>query len=281
MSQITYLPFVNRMITKYEGGYGWNKKDPGGPTKYGITFYDLAAFQGVHVTASDAAAWASKVEAMPLSTADTIYATKYAAAIRYNDLPAGPDAVMMDYGVNSGTSRPVLAARAILGVKGGGAMDQALLDAIKKADPAQFVTAMCAERMEFLHKLRTFPEFGGGWTARVTDLKAYCLHLAAGGSAEAAPAAPDLTHTVTPKAIHVPQTAGKATAGSAVGAGSAAAAAGFPWYYVAGIVGATIVAGVVYEAIESNKANTANTTVVLPPTVVLPTVPAVPAVAAV
>ena len=37
-----YRPFVERMINRYEGGYGWNRSDPGGPTKDGITCYDLA-----------------------------------------------------------------------------------------------------------------------------------------------------------------------------------------------------------------------------------------------
>ena len=47
MSQLTYLPFTARMINRYEGGYGWNRADPGGPTKYGITCYDLAEHRGL------------------------------------------------------------------------------------------------------------------------------------------------------------------------------------------------------------------------------------------
>ncbi len=29
-----YKPFVERMISRYEGGYGWDRNDPGGPTKF-------------------------------------------------------------------------------------------------------------------------------------------------------------------------------------------------------------------------------------------------------
>ena len=44
MAANTYSAFVGGiMIPKYEGGYGWDKADPGGPTKYGITCFDLAA----------------------------------------------------------------------------------------------------------------------------------------------------------------------------------------------------------------------------------------------
>jgi lysozyme family protein len=278
MSVITYIPTIDRIIDKYEGGYGWNRSDPGGPTKYGITCFDLAEFMGQHMDSM--ARWAPIVQAMPRSTAETIYKNKYAKGIRYDDLPAGPDACMLDYGINSGNGRPLMVARAILGLKGGMApMDQTLLDAIKKADPITFVNAMCAERLHFLQALRTWSEFGGGWGRRVADLKVYCTHLAQGGAAAAAPNAPDLTHTVTPKGIHTGDTAPGKTAGGAVGAGTAAVAAGFPWYYVVGIVVATIVAGVIYEAVSANKASTANNTVVLPPGVKLPTVPAVPAAA--
>jgi lysozyme family protein len=279
MSVITYTAFVDRMISKYEGGYGWSKKDPGGPTKFGITCYDLAQHMGQKMDSMSR--WAPIVEDMTRETAELIYKTKYATALRYDDLPAGVDACMMDYGVNSGDSRPIHVARAILKIPGGGVMDQALLDAIKKCDPSIFVTAMCVERLQFMHAIRggaMWAEFGGGWGARVADLKAYCLHLAQGGTPAAAPIGADISHTVQPKAVHVAKTATTPTAGGAIGAGTAAHAAGFPWYVVAGVVVATIAAGVIYEAISAKTTATANTTVVLPPTVVLPTIPAVPAV---
>lgn len=276
--QSTYVDFMNkRLIPRYEGGYGWAKADPGGPTKYGITCYDLAEFE--HKRMNSMSAWAEPVRDMQLSVADTIYQNKYANAIHYNELPAGPDACIMDYGVNSGTSRPVRAARAILRIKGGGIMDQALLDAIKKTDPEVFVTALCAERMHFLHGLRTWRTFGGGWTSRVTDLKAYCLHLAKGGSVAAAPEASDLSHVVMPKAIHVPRTATTPSAGGAVAGGAAAAAAGFPWYYIAAGVIVPIFAGIIYEAYEAHHATNANNTIVLPAGIVLPTGLAAPVVA--
>ena len=280
MSVITYVPTIDRIIDKYEGGYGWNKKDPGGPTKYGITCYDLAEHMGQKMTSM--ATWAPIVQAMTRATAEQIYKTKYATAIRYDDLPAGPDACMLDYSINSGSSRAVLSARAILKITGRGVMDQALLDAIKKADPSVFVKAMCAERLHFMHAIRggaAWEEFGGGWGSRVADLQIYCLHLAAGGAPAAAPTATDISHTVQPKAVHVGNTAPKTTAGSAVGTGVAAHEAGFEWYYVVGIVALTVIAGVVYEVVSARSAANSNSAVVLPPNIVLPTVPAVPVAA--
>lgn len=276
MSAITYAAFVDRMISKYEGGYGWSKADPGGPTKFGITCYDLAAHMGQKMDSMER--WAPIVKAMTLQTAEEIYKTKYATAIRYDDLPAGIDACMMDYGVNSGTSRPVRSARAILKVPGNGVMDQALLDAIKKSDPVVLVNAMCAERLQFMHAIRggsAWVQFGGGWGARVADLKSYCTHLAQGGASAAAPDGIDLAHTLQPKAINVGKTATKSTTGGAISVGTTAQLAGFPWYVVVGAVVSTIVAGVIYEAVSANSAASANNLVVLPPTVTPPAVPAV------
>src|SRR5665213_1419957 len=101
--QADYDPFVGRMIQRYEGPYGWNKKDPGGPTKYGITCFDLAEHMGQKMDSM--ARWAPIVQAMTLATAEQIYSTKYAVAIGFNALPAGCDVVVMDYAVNSGVGR--------------------------------------------------------------------------------------------------------------------------------------------------------------------------------
>ena len=50
MTQADYTPFVERMIARYEGNYGWDAGDSGGPTKYGITCYDLAEHRNEKMT---------------------------------------------------------------------------------------------------------------------------------------------------------------------------------------------------------------------------------------
>src|SRR6202022_2808250 len=194
--QANYQPFTDRMINRYEGGYGWNKKDPGGPTNFGITCYDLAEHRGKKMHSM--AAWAPAVRDMTLAEAEAIYKTKYAAAIRFDDLPSGIDCCMEDYGVNSGISRPIRVARAIVKLPGAG-MDQALVDAINKVDRVRFIHAMCAERLAFMHAIRggaAWAEFGHGWNARVQDLQIYCDHIAGGGIGAVLPA-PDLAKVST------------------------------------------------------------------------------------
>lgn len=256
--QALYNAFIDRVIQRYEGGYGWNKADPGGPTKYGITCFDLAEHRGQSMNSMSA--WAPLVKAMTLAEAEAIYATKYAQAIRFADLPPGVDCCMLDYGINSGNGRPIAVARRLVGVPGNSKMDQALLDAIKKRDPAQFVSAMCDERLKFMHAIRggsAWATFGQGWGARVADLRAYCLHAAA-GTVGAAPTAPDLSNVATPKATNVGKTAPKTTAGGAASSGLGLHLVGFDWKYVALAVVGCVIVGVLYEAYHDIKAKQAN-----------------------
>lgn len=268
MALNTYAAFVDRMIGKYEGGYGWNRKDPGGPTKYGVTCFDLAEHLGQKMDSMDR--WAPLVKAMTLETAEQIYKVKYASAVRYDDLPAGIDVMMMDYGVNSGMSRPIRVARAIVGLPIGAKMDMALLDALKKIDPAKFIEAMSAERLHFMHGIRggsAWAEFGGGWGARVADLKAYALHLAAAPGTVAHPTAPDLTQVALPKATHGdPDITSKTIKKVVVAAPSSAAShfAGVPLELAAVLVGFVIVGGIAYVVHSKQMAAMANATVVLP-----------------
>jgi lysozyme family protein len=175
-----YSAFCSRMIKKYEGGYCWDKGDPGGPTKYGITCYDLAEHRGQKM--SSMSTWAPIVRGMPLSEAEEIYAKKYAKKTRFNDLESGKDCVMFDYGVNSGPSRPIRAAQKMLGKTVNGVFNDNLVEAINEADTKWFISSMKEERLTFMHNIRRgsmWKTFGRGWLARVNDLTAYSLALAA------------------------------------------------------------------------------------------------------
>lgn len=261
--QVDYRPFVDRMIGRYEGPYGWTKSDPGGPTKYGITCYDLAEYRGQRMTSMTT--WAPIVQAMTLAEAEAIFRTKYAAQIRFDDLPAGIDVTLMDYAVNSGVSRAILVARSLLGIQNHGAdINAADIAALHRVNAKTFIDSVDAERLRFMHAIRggtAWAEFGRGWQARVDDVRAYGEHLAAGGTPETAPPSPDLSKVNTPKAKHVPHTAGGKTAGGVVVAAGAAQAAGVPWWGVGLAAAGVIGAGIAYELWQEHKAATANAVV--------------------
>lgn len=257
--QANYKPFIDRLIRDYEGGYGWNKKDSGGPTKYGITCFDLAEHRHEHMTSMTA--WAPLVRAMTLAEAEEIYETKYAKPFCFNDLPSGPDVVGFDYGVNSGLSRPVLVWRRLLKVEGGDAMDLKLLKAVERVDPRWLIVETCAERLRFMHAIRggsAWVEFGKGWQKRVNDVELYGKQLLAGGSRDPVAIKPDAPRIGTPKAVHAGGSATGGTAGGVIAAGTAAHLGGAPWWGVAAVCGAIVVAGVGYEILQERQANAAN-----------------------
>ena len=173
---IDYQPFVERMISRYEGGYGWDRNDPGGPTKDGITCFDLAKHR--HQVMNSMAAWAPIVRAMPLSEADDIFDVDYAQPIQFNQLGPGKDTTIFDFGVNSGVSRSIKFSQRIVGTTADGIMGPITLAAINAYDPANFINQLCTARLEFLRGLGTWDHFGGGWSARVADLRTYSLNLA-------------------------------------------------------------------------------------------------------
>ncbi len=163
------------MISRYEGGYGWDRNDSGGPTKFGITCYDLAEHR--HATMDSMARWAPLVRAMSLTEAEAIYAAKYATACRFNDLDTGKDCVIFDFGVNSGSSRAVKYAQRVVGVAIDGILSPTTLREINHSNTAAFINELCDARLAFLRGLRIWDTFGHGWSARVRDLRTYSLAL--------------------------------------------------------------------------------------------------------
>lgn len=265
--QQNYTPFIGRMIDKYEGGYCWDKADPGGPTKYGITCYDLAEHRGQKMDSM--ARWAPIVQAMQRSEAEEIYRKKYASHLFFNDLNSGKDCVLLDYGVNSGWTRPIRVARALLKLEGPASMDAALIKAINDADPRWFINSICEERLAFMHRIRNgtaWQEFGRGWGARVSDLNNYCLALVT----KTAPApAPDLSTVPTPKANNpVPEVTNKRTTSATAGGGAIGAAIkalDLPTE-LAIIGGVLVVVAVIgYVVYKAHKARKANEEVIIPP----------------
>jgi len=113
-----------------------------------------------------------------LQTAEAIYRTKYTTACDFDNLGPGKDCVVFDFGVNSGPSTAVKFAQMVVGVSVDGVLGPITERAINDCDPVEFIEGLCAKRMAFLESLPTWPTFKGGWSARVTDLKAYSLALA-------------------------------------------------------------------------------------------------------
>ena len=112
MAARSYDAALARLLV-HEGGYTNHPADPGGPTNFGITISDYRKYVKPDATAAD-------VRAMKVDEAKAIYRAKYWDAQRCDELPAGVDYAVFDYGVNSGIGRSGKVLRRVLGLSDDG-----------------------------------------------------------------------------------------------------------------------------------------------------------------
>jgi lysozyme family protein len=165
-----------RLTLGFEGGYSNHPSDPGGPTNFGITIAEYRRYVMPGATAAD-------VRAMQLAEAKAIYRAKYWAPLRCDELPAGLDFAVFDYGVNSGVGRASKVLQRLLGFADDGRIDNALIVAVGERDASDLIAQLCDERLAFLRRLKTWPVFGTGWGWRVAAVRSAALIMAKSGQA--------------------------------------------------------------------------------------------------
>jgi len=186
MTAVDYQACEDRVLAHEGSEYtdGVTPYDPGGPTRFGITIIDARAFWKPGATADD-------VRSMPKSVAQDIYRAKYWAAVNGDNLPAGVDDCIFDYGVNSGNSRAGKVLRRLLGLPDTDwhITPQVILECNKR-DPLVLINAICDERLKFLQSLSIWSTYKNGWTTRVKEVRMFALQLAG--------------HEVTPVSVPLP-----------------------------------------------------------------------------
>ena len=215
MAKWTYDESLRRLLVD-EGGYSNHPSDPGGPTNFGITIIDYRKYVKPDATAAD-------VRAMKVEEARRIYREKYWNAMRCNELPAGVDYCVFDYGVNSGIGRAGKVLRRLLDQPDNSSVvTDTVLRAAEQRNPKALVTAICDERLRFLKSLKTWPVFGNGWGRRAAAARVAALAMA-DTPARRAPDAPSLP-APGKGVVVLNDGARKTTTGGAIAAGGAAAA---------------------------------------------------------
>lgn len=225
-----------KCVLAHEGGYSNHPADPGGPTKFGITIYDYRKYVKPDATAAD-------VKAMKVEAAKRIYRAKYWDAQACDELPAGIDYVVFDYGVNSGIGRSKKVLQRVVGVKADGVLGPQTMDAVARSDPKAVIAAICDERLRFLKRLRTWPVFGKGWGQRVAEVRSVALAMAADAPMPEASAMVARGKAPKEAASATTTTAGGATA--AAGAVVAGVSAGLTGWQVAGLAAFAFLAAVI------------------------------------
>lgn len=165
----TYEKAMNQVYLD-EGGYTNEKSDPGGPTNYGITIHDAQTYWKSNATADD-------VRNMPKSVAEEIYAKHYAEPLHYDELPAGIDYAVLDYGINSGIFKASKVLQHIAGVAEDGEIGPVTLSAVDKLDPVRTINSIYDERLNFLSHLKNYPVYKNGWTRRCNNGRRLALSM--------------------------------------------------------------------------------------------------------
>lgn len=165
----TYQEAISKVFED-EGGYSNDADDPGGPTNWGITIADARMYWKSNATSSD-------VRRMPKSVAEEIYRKHYAIPLHYDDLPAGVDYAVLDFGINSGISRSAKYLQTIIGVNPDGTIGPGTLAAVTKSDPKALINRFYDKRLAFLQGLGTWSTFGRGWSRRCSEGRALALSM--------------------------------------------------------------------------------------------------------
>ena len=164
------------LVLAHEGGYVNHRKDPGGATNKGVTqaVYDAyRTTKGLKVRS---------VKSITAAEVKEIYNTRYWKLAGCDELPAGLDYCVFDYAVNSGVGKavkdlqrainsfasnriPTLAPLKVDGIAGEDTATAAKM--IADVDEEGIINSLCDRRMKFLKSLKTWGDFGKGWTRRI------------------------------------------------------------------------------------------------------------------
>lgn len=170
-----------KRVLRWEGGYVNHPRDPGGATMRGVTQLVYNAYRrrkGLPIR---------PVKEIEEAELQAIYRKQYWDLIQGDELEKGVDLVVFDFAVNSGPDRATKFLQKIVGVREDGAMGQVTLDAVWRMDEDRVIAQLSADRLAFVKRLNTWPEFGGGWKNRIEDIRRAAEDMADGVSRDPRP----------------------------------------------------------------------------------------------
>ena len=163
-----------KMLLKHEGGFVNHPRDPGGMTNLGVTKAVYDKWVGKSSTEAE-------MRALTPDDVAPIYKKNYWDKCKCDDLPAGLDLCVFDFGVNAGTGRAAKYLQNMAGATADGAIGP---NTIKKVNEyieehgiEYAVKKYQAKRQGYYERLKTFETFGRGWTRRVTETTESALKM--------------------------------------------------------------------------------------------------------
>jgi lysozyme family protein len=159
------------MILHHEGGYVNHPKDPGGETNLGVTKRVYEEHGGT-----------KDMKDLTVEDVSPIYKKSYWDRVKGDQLPAGLDLCVFDFGVNAGTGRAAKYLQTLIGTVADGGIGPNTLKAVEayveEHGLADTITNYQAERQKYYESLSTFETFGRGWTRRVEETTKSAMEMA-------------------------------------------------------------------------------------------------------
>jgi len=158
------------IILLHEGGYVNHPKDPGGETNLGVTKRVYEEHGG-------------KKDMKDLTVDDVapIYEKSYWNRIKGDDLPAGLDLCVFDFGVNAGTGRAAKYLQTLVGTTADGGIGpntiKCVNEYVEEHGLEETIKSYQESRQGYYESLSTFETFGRGWTRRVEETTELALGM--------------------------------------------------------------------------------------------------------
>lgn len=149
------MTLFDQMIERvlgHEGGYVFDRRDPGGETQWGISKRSYPTVD---------------IKKLTRAQAIDLYRRDFWKRVHGDQLPACFVFQALDAAVNHGVGNSIRWMQRAAGVADDGVIGPVTLAAIGRCDPADLVLRFNAARLEFYTKLSTFDTFGRGWINRI------------------------------------------------------------------------------------------------------------------
>ena len=157
-------------ILHHEGGYVNHPKDPGGETNLGVTKRVYEDFGGT-----------KDMKDLTREDVEPIYKKNYWDRVKGDDLPAGLDLCVFDFGVNAGTGRAAKYLQTMIGTVADGGIGPNTLkklgEYVDEYGVENAIKRYQESRQKYYEDLSTFDTFGKGWTRRVTETTELALEM--------------------------------------------------------------------------------------------------------
>ena len=150
---MTFESIIDRVLD-HEGSYTSGTGDPGGETKWGISKRSYP-----HLN----------IKILTREQAIAIYRTDFWDRMHLDCMPDGVAFQLLDFAINSGIETTVRYFQRVVGTADDGHWGPMSQEAANLMAESDMIMGLCAERLEFMTKLKNWPTHGKGWARRIAQ----------------------------------------------------------------------------------------------------------------